>query len=202
MLKHQGIAATAAAIAIACGPVAGAAEVTIIHPTLGIHRVDICFEWGSGCDGEAAEAYCTGKGYTRAVDWEVDADIGATHSTMVIGTGQVCAEAFCDGYLAISCRIEDDWTQSTGNGGLLVDVRRQDEESPEGLLAVAISEADPRIVVAAPVDVMGLAFLHAGPGHWRLFLLNHKNAKPVPPPPAEVIEVPAGPAGMYALLNP
>lgn len=181
---------------------ADAIEIPIGKPTVGAHRVDICLEWGSGCDGEAAEAFCKAKGYTRAVDWAIEHDIGATQSTMVIGSGQVCAEAFCDGYLSVTCAVEDDWTQSTGHAGLLVEVILTDKQSPEGLLAVAVSESDPRVVASATVDAMGLALVHAAPGKWRVYLLNYKNAYPIEPPPAAAVDIPAKPTGNFVTFEP
>ena len=179
---------------------AGAAEIYIGLPHVGQYRVDICFEWGMQCSGEAADAWCRSHGYTRALEWEIDQDIGAKSPTLVIGSGQVCAEAHCDGYYSIDCAWEDDWTQSTGLGGLLVEVNRYSQQSPEGLLVVAISEQDPRQVASGVVDVNSRVLLHAPPGKWRVYVLDFNNPVPIKPQPGGTVDVPAGKDGSYLAL--
>ena len=179
---------------------ARAAEIHIGQPTVGEHRVDICYEWGMQCAGEAAHAWCKAQGYTGAVTFEIENDIGATHPTLVMASGQVCAEAHCDGYLSITCALEDAWTTDTGNGGIVVAVERESKQSPEGILVVAVSEQDVHQATAAFVTVNGLALLHAAPGQWRLYAVNHGNPQPIRLLPGFVVDVPAGKDGAYVTM--
>lgn len=187
------------ALLLALGPGrASAAEMKFYDPTTGDnHRVDICYEWGMQCAGEAASMWCVSRGFDRALEWEVDQDIGATHPTIVIGTGQICAEAHCDGYASITCVREDAWTQSSGTGGLLVRVGRTSWQSTEGVLVVAVSEQDPTHAVSGVIDLNGLALLHTPPGDWLLFTLNFKNPQQILPHPSFPIEVPSDKRGIY-----
>ena len=179
-----------------------AAEIYIGHPQAGNYRVDICYEWGMQCGGEAADMWCKSNGYTRAVEWEIEHDIGATSPTMVIGSGQVCAEAHCDGYFSIACAREDAWTQSTGHGGMVVTVERTSQVSPEGILVIAVSEQDPSQATAAVIGVNGLAFLHTPPGKWRVFAVDFNNPLPIKPQPGFTAEVQTGKDGEYLTLMP
>jgi hypothetical protein len=179
---------------------ASAAEVYIGLPHVGAYRVDICYEWGMQCSGEAADMWCKSQGYTRALEWEIDHDIGAQNPTMVIGSGQVCNEAHCDGYFSISCAWEDAWTQSTGQGGLLVEVNLNSQQSPEGLLIIAVSEKDPTQAASGVVGINNRALLHAAAGKWRIFVLNFNNPQPIRPQPGEPIEIQAGKDGAYLAM--
>lgn len=179
---------------------APAAEVYLGHPSIGAHRVDICLQWGMQCAGEAAQTWCKAQGYDRAVEWEIDHDIGATHPTMVIGSGQICDQAHCDGYLAVICALEDAWTTATGNGGIVVAVDRESKQSPEGILVIAVSEQDVHQASAALVGVNGLALLHAPPGPWRLYAVNHGNSQQIRALPGFVADVPAGRDGAYVTI--
>jgi hypothetical protein len=196
----RGVLTTLAVLlTLVSGAVRGA-EILIGTPTVGEHRVDICLEWGMQCNGEAANLWCTSNGYDRATGWAVDHDIGATHPTLVMAGAQVCAEAHCDGYLSITCAIEDGWTQSTGNGGVVVAVERESGQSPEGILVVAVSEQDVHQATATLVTVNGLALLHAAPGQWRLYAVNHGNPLPIRLLPGFVVDVPAGKDGTYVTM--
>jgi len=73
------------------------------EPTLDGYRLDWCLDFGSNCGEPAATAFCQAQGYTDAVAWSVAQDIGAQDPTKVLGTGQVCAESFCDGFEQIQC---------------------------------------------------------------------------------------------------
>jgi hypothetical protein len=194
-----GLIPLAVLLTLVSGVVRGA-EIYIGIPTVGEHRVDICLEWGMQCNGEAANVWCTSSGYDRAIEWTIDNDIGATHPTLVMASGQVCAEAHCDGYFSITCEIEDTWTNSTGNGGVVVAVERDSKQSPEGILVVAVSEQDVRQATAALVGVSGLTLLHAAPGKWRLYAVNHGNPQPIRLLPGFVVDVPAGKDGTYVTM--
>lgn len=179
-----------------------AAEIYIGHPTDGTHRIDICLQWGMQCAGEAANVYCQAEGYDRALEWEVEQDIGAHSPTVVIGSGQVCAEAHCDGYFSIVCAREDDWTRSTGHGGLVVEVEPGGTlESTQGVMVVAVSEADERTAVAGAVSQYGLAFLHAPPGKYRVFALNWKNPQPITPQPGFPVDIFPGKDGAFVSMT-
>jgi hypothetical protein len=155
---------------------ARAAELTFMSPAESGHRVDICFKWGMECDGEAAEAYCVSRGFTRATSWEHDFDIGGQQPTIVFGTGQICAAPHCDGYLAITCIYEDDWTKTTGNGGLFVKLEWQPGmESLQGALVIAVNSAKPEVAAAVVLDPVGRGFLHAPPGNYLLYIEDFKN---------------------------
>ena len=180
----------------------GAAEIYVGHPSVGEYRVDICYEWGMQCSGEAADMWCKSKGYNRAVEWAIDQDIGAAHPTLVMGAGKVCAEAYCDGYFSVVCAREDAWTQSTGQGGMVVEVQRTTQQSPEGILVVAVSEQDPSQATAGVVDMNGMAFLHTPAGKWRVYALNYANPQPIKPLPGGTAEVAAGKDGSYFNLMP
>jgi hypothetical protein len=186
------------ALAIAGG--AGAAEIQIGNPAVGDHRVDICLEWGMQCNGEAANVWCTSQGYDRAVAWEIDPDIGASHPTLVLGASQVCDQPHCDGYLSITCAIEDAWTNSTGHGGVVVKLERESGDSPEGILLIAVSEQDVRQATAAVVGMHGVALLHAPPGKWRLYAVNYSNPEQIRALPGYIVEVPAGKDGTYVTV--
>jgi hypothetical protein len=198
-LQARRLALLALPLALAAGS-ASAAEVYIGAPGVGGHRVDICYEWGMQCAGEAAQAWCKAQGYDRAIEWEVDNDIGATHPTMVLSTGQICDQPHCDGYFSIVCALEDDWTKSTGNGGIVVFVERESKQSPEGILVVAVSEQDVHQATAAFVGVNGLALLHAAPGQWRLYAVNYGNSQEIRALPGFVADVPAGKDGAYVTM--
>jgi hypothetical protein len=180
----------------------GAAEVYIGIPTDGTHRIDICLHWGMECAGEAADVYCKSTGYDGAIEWEVDNDIGATHPTVVIGDGKICADAYCDGYFSITCVREDEWTKSTGNGGLFVEVVLSGSiESAQGLMLIAVAELDERTATAAVVDQDNVALLHTPPGKYRVFAQNWKNPQLVRTVPGLAVDVQPGQEGGYAALT-
>jgi hypothetical protein len=72
-------------------------------PTYKGYRLDICRVWGAECGKEAADAFCRTKGYNRADSWEIDHDIGHISPTIIISSGQICNQNFCDGFKFIKC---------------------------------------------------------------------------------------------------
>ena len=74
------------------------------NPSIGGYRVDWCREWATACGQPAATAFCRAKGYTQASAFTPANDIGVATPTRVMGTGQICNEAFCDGFSSITCR--------------------------------------------------------------------------------------------------
>lgn len=73
------------------------------YPKYKGNRLDWCRGWSVGCGQAAADAFCKVMGYTNAVDFVEDNDIGATSPTRLIGTGAVCDQNFCDGFETITC---------------------------------------------------------------------------------------------------
>jgi astacin len=73
------------------------------EPSIDGYRLDWCRQWASGCGQSAARAFCRLRGYTRATSWAIDSNIGAATPTQVIATGQICDQAFCDGFQFIRC---------------------------------------------------------------------------------------------------
>ena len=182
----------------ACCASVGAVEIEIYHPSDGQHRIDLCLHWGMECAGEAADVHCKSLGYDRVGQWEPDLDVGAESPTVVIGTGQICSEPHCDSFASITCLREDDWTKSTGNGGLLVVVVRSGTtESPEGALVIAVREATVEQTIACVLDKNASCLLHTNPGKYRLYIENYNNAFPLNPHPAVPVEVSPGPQGTY-----
>jgi len=76
---------------------------TFADPTWNGQRIDWCLTWGSGCGEPAAVEFCKRSGYAKASEWQVAEDIGATTSTLVLGSAQVCSDASCDGFASITC---------------------------------------------------------------------------------------------------
>lgn len=73
------------------------------NPTYKGYRLDICRVWGAECGKEAADAFCRTKGYAHAESWEIDHDIGHISPTIIISSGQICNQNFCDGFKFIKC---------------------------------------------------------------------------------------------------
>jgi hypothetical protein len=79
---------------------AGASTQTFANPMQGAQRLDWCFNWATGCGGQAANAWCVSKGFAAATAWGKANDIPPTR---LIGTGAVCDQPFCDGFTYITC---------------------------------------------------------------------------------------------------
>ncbi len=76
---------------------------TFNNPRSGGYRLDWCREWAQNCGKPAADAFCQVKGLSRAVNFAQATDIGASHPTRIITSGQICNQAFCDGFRSITC---------------------------------------------------------------------------------------------------
>lgn len=76
---------------------------TFSKPQSNGYRVDFCRNWGEGCGEVAANAFCLTQGYEAATAFAADNDIGASTPTQTLGDHKVCDQAFCDGFLSISC---------------------------------------------------------------------------------------------------
>lgn len=82
---------------------AGAETKTFTDPKIGPNRLDWCVNWGTGCGEPAATAWCKANEYDRSVDSQQAVDIGAATPTKLIATGEVCDQAYCDGFASITC---------------------------------------------------------------------------------------------------
>lgn len=82
---------------------AGAETKTFNDPKIGPNRLDWCVNWGTGCGEPAATAWCKSNEYDRSVDSKQAVDIGAATPTKLIATGEVCDQAYCDGFASITC---------------------------------------------------------------------------------------------------
>ena len=85
------------AVSVNVGPQFAAA------PKFNGYRVDVCRVWGMECGQPAADAWCRQNGKQRASSYRIQEDIGASEPTIVIGTGQLCKEAYCDAFSRIVC---------------------------------------------------------------------------------------------------
>ncbi|MCE5194422.1 MAG: hypothetical protein LLF28_03045 [Nitrospiraceae bacterium] len=68
------------------------------------HRVDICLNWGTGCEKPAADRFCKEMGFRQAKSWKVAWDIGHITPTIVIGDNKICNQQYCDGFSFIECQ--------------------------------------------------------------------------------------------------
>ena len=82
---------------------AGAETITFVDPKIGPDRLDWCVNWGTGCGEPAATAWCKSNEYDHSVDSIQAVDIGAATPTKLIATGEVCDQAYCDGFASITC---------------------------------------------------------------------------------------------------
>jgi hypothetical protein len=67
------------------------------------YRVDVCKVWGMECGQPAADEWCRRRGKQRARSYAIEQNIGATQPTVVIATGQLCKDAYCDAFSRIAC---------------------------------------------------------------------------------------------------
>ena len=76
---------------------------TFNNPRISGNRLDWCREWAQNCGKPAADAFCRVKGYSRAVNFAKAPNVGASQPTQIITSGQICNQAGCDGFSAITC---------------------------------------------------------------------------------------------------
>jgi hypothetical protein len=76
---------------------------TFNDPKIGPNRLDWCVNWGTGCGEPAATAWCKTNEFDHSVDSKQAVDIGAATPTKLIATGEVCDQAYCDGFASITC---------------------------------------------------------------------------------------------------
>ena len=77
---------------------------TFLYPTVGLVRLDWCYQPGAQCGSPAANAWCVTQGFTRAIDFEPEANVGQRNEpTKVLGTGTICTTSGCDSFKTITC---------------------------------------------------------------------------------------------------
>lgn len=74
-----------------------------VVPKYNGHRVDVCKVWGMECGQPAADEWCRRNGKQRARSYSIQENIGATEPTIVIGSGQLCKDSYCDAFSRIAC---------------------------------------------------------------------------------------------------
>jgi hypothetical protein len=78
----------------------GRAAVLIDGPTVDGVPLDYCLTWATDCGQPAADAYCRGRGYGRAVSYRAASDAPPTKT---LGDRQECREPFCDALAQVVC---------------------------------------------------------------------------------------------------
>lgn len=86
---------------------AQAAEQDFVKPKVGIFRLDWCKVWAGQCGKPAADKFCQTRGFTQSNNFEEAVDIGASTPTVIITSGQQCADPGCDGFTFITCEKPD-----------------------------------------------------------------------------------------------
>ncbi len=86
---------------------AQAAEQDFVKPKIGIFRLDWCKVWAGQCGKPAADKFCQTRGFTQSNNFEEAVDIGASTPTVIITSGQQCADPGCDGFTFITCEKPD-----------------------------------------------------------------------------------------------
>jgi len=76
---------------------------TFDFPVQDLFRLNHCLYWQKDCGEPAATAWCQEKGFSKALEWSVDKNIGAIFPTVILGNQEVCARFICDGFKKITC---------------------------------------------------------------------------------------------------
>lgn len=66
-------------------------------------RMDRCLTWGNECDEPAAYKWCLEKGFSKAIYWEIDNNIGQKQPTKMLKSKEICNKPDCDGMKLIVC---------------------------------------------------------------------------------------------------
>lgn len=81
-----------------------AAEVNeFIEPRIEGLRVDRCLSWAKDCDEPAAYNWCLGKGFAKAIYWELEHNVGSREPTKMLSSKQICNKSVCDAFKTIVC---------------------------------------------------------------------------------------------------
>jgi hypothetical protein len=88
---------------------AKAAEPTknFVAPKIKNIRLDWCRHWARDCGKPAADLFCRQMGFSTAVRFSIDPEIGARGiATVVFGDGKLCRAPYCSGFRIITCAQE------------------------------------------------------------------------------------------------
>jgi hypothetical protein len=69
-------------------------------------RIHFCYVPGKGCGQKAADFYCKGVGYEKALSYQQSTVLIALKTPRYLGTGQLCEGLDCVGFKTIQCRKE------------------------------------------------------------------------------------------------
>jgi hypothetical protein len=74
-----------------------------IEPRVEGLRMDRCLTWGKGCDEPAAYKWCLKKGYSKAIYWEIEGNVGQNQPTKMLKSKAICNKPGCDAFKTIVC---------------------------------------------------------------------------------------------------
>ena len=66
-------------------------------------RMDRCLSWGEECNEPAAYSWCLENGYTKAIYWEIEDNIGKAQLTKMLKSKAICNKQQCDAFKVIVC---------------------------------------------------------------------------------------------------
>ena len=66
-------------------------------------RLDWCFDGGSGCGKQAADAWCDDQGFDQAFNFKIAAGIGPLKPTIQIGSGETTVQPIANAFKYITC---------------------------------------------------------------------------------------------------
>ncbi|GAB6143844.1 PKD domain-containing protein [Desulfocicer niacini] len=82
-----------------CKPLSANGTKTFYAPCFNGYRLDNCLNFGTNCEKPAADSFCSGKGFTQAISWELE----KARPTYIMGDGRLCDGDFCAGFKYITC---------------------------------------------------------------------------------------------------
>jgi hypothetical protein len=78
-----------------------------VAPKINQVRLDWCRHWARECGKPAAELFCRQMGFSKAVRFSIDSNVGARGvPTVVFGDGRLCKAPYCSGFRIITCERE------------------------------------------------------------------------------------------------
>ncbi|WP_157231085.1 hypothetical protein [Kiloniella laminariae] len=96
----QGSLPTEAAEQVAIRPAGGT---PFEFPVFDAYRLNYCLTPGTNCGEAAATEWCSKKGFTKALAWVRDNNIGSLYPTMNMGSKTICSNYNCDGFKELTC---------------------------------------------------------------------------------------------------
>jgi hypothetical protein len=66
-------------------------------------RLDFCYQGGSGCGKQAADAWCDSEGFDEAIKFQIASGIGPLKPTIQIGSGQTLILPLANAFKSITC---------------------------------------------------------------------------------------------------